>query len=259
MAQSMLDGSMDGFAQTLKKWRKVRRFSQLDLATEAGISGRHLSFLETSRAHPSRGMVLRLSETLQLPLDARNHILQQAGFAAEYGDRRWTDKEMLPIRQAVDRMLENHMPYPGLAVDRFWRIVQLNRTGAALFGHFGIGVGDSLVDLLVSDAFREVVENWSEVARTAAARLRIESVAQGGIETFERAASHITQTVSDVPGVPYPVIPTVIRVNNARLSMFATIAQLGTPEDIVLDDLKVELYFPMDDETAASFDAMSAL
>ncbi len=204
-------------------------------------------------------MVLRLSETLQLPLDARNQILQHAGFAAEYGERRWTDEEMSPIRQAVDRMLQNHMPYPGLAVDRFWTILQLNRTAETLFAHFGTGVGDSLVDLLVSKAFPEVVENWPDVARSAAARLRIESDAQGGIEKFESAASLIAQSGSDAPRVPSPVIPTVIRVDDARLSMFATIAQIGTPEDIVLDDLKVELYFPLDAETTAAFEAMGSL
>lgn len=118
---------MTEFAETLKSWRKIRRYSQLDLATAAEISGRHLSFLETGRSRPSREMVLRLSETLRLPLDARNQFLTQAGFATKYGDHSWTDAEMTPIRQAVERTLSNHMPYPGLAVDRLWRIVQTNQ------------------------------------------------------------------------------------------------------------------------------------
>lgn len=247
---------MNEFAQTLKKWRKVRRFSQLDLANEAGISGRHLSFLETNRARPSRGMVLRLSETLQLPLDARNQILNHADFTAEYGDRQWSDAEMRPVRQAIDRMLQTHMPYPGLAVDRLWNIVQMNRTAQSLFGQLGMGVGDSLVDLLMSETAADLIENWPAVAKSAAARLRIESSAQGGIAKFESAASQLAQAAGDAPRVASPVIPTVIRLGNTRLSMFATVAQIGTPEDVVLDDLKVELYFPVDDETATAFQDM---
>ena len=249
---------MNEFARTLKKWRKIRRFSQLDLATEAGISARHLSFLETNRAHPSRSMVLRLSETLQLPLDARNQILNHAGFAAQYGERRWVDDELVPVRQAINRMLQNHMPYPGLALDRFWNITEANQTALTLFGRFGVGIGDNLVDLMMSETVSQVIENWPEVAKSAAARLRIESSAQGGIDRFEKAAAHLAKAASGAPRPTSPVIPTEIKLDTGRLSMFATIAQIGTPEDVVLDDMKVELYFPTNDETALAFEAMSS-
>ena len=248
---------MTEFAESLKSWRKLRRYSQLDLASEAAVSGRHLAFLETGRARPSRGMVLRLSDALQLPLDARNQLLTRAGFAAKYGDHSWTDAEMAPIRLAVERTLKNHMPYPGLAVDRLWRIVQTNRTAEVLYGQFGIGVGDSLVDLMMSDVPPNLVENWPEVAQAVAARLRVESLSQGGVPEFDRASAHLAQFDAQSGRAKNPVIPTIISVGDLRLSMFATIAQMGTPEDVMLDDLKIELYFPMDNETVAAFEAMS--
>lgn len=247
---------MTEFSEGLKAWRKIRRYSQLDLAAEADISGRHLSFLETGRSHPSREMVLRLSEALQLPLGARNQLLTHAGFAARYGDHKWTDAEMAPIRKAVQRTLANHMPYPGLAVDRKWRIVQINTAASALYGQFGVGIGDSLVDLMVSDSLPDIVENWPEVAQAAAARLRLESRAQGGVPEFDRAAAHLARSGTDTGRTSNPMTPTIVSLGDIRLTMFAVIAQIGTPEEIVLDDLKIELYFPMDQETDRAFQAM---
>lgn len=249
---------MTEFSQSLKTWRKLRRFSQLDLAMEAEISGRHLSFLETGRSRPSRDMVLRLSETLQLPLDVRNQFLTQAGFAAKYGEHSWTDAQMEPIHRAIERTLTNHLPYPGLALDRSWRIVQANKTGLALFGQFGLGIGDSLVELMVSEALPHVIENWPEVAQAVAARLRADSLAQGGVPEFDRAATHLAQYAQTSERAMSPVIPTVVSIGGVRLSMFATIAQFGTPEDVTLDDMKVELYFPMDEETEQAFQALGA-
>ncbi|MEM9267982.1 MAG: helix-turn-helix domain-containing protein, partial [Pseudomonadota bacterium] len=125
---------MTGFARSLKTWRAARRLSQLDLAIEAEISSRHLSFLETGRSNPSREMVIRLSEALGLPLDARNQMLTQAGFAVRYKGRDWNDAEMAPVRRAVNWQLDRHAPYPGLAVDRLWTIRQANATARTLFG-----------------------------------------------------------------------------------------------------------------------------
>lgn len=247
---------MTDFPQTLKSWRAARRYSQLDLANEAEISGRHLSFLETGRARPSREMVNRLGEALRLPLHARNQMLTHAGFAVRYDRRSWSDDEMAPIRRAVDRMLETHLPYPGLAIDRLWTIRQANSTALSLFGLFDIGIGDSLIDLMLSDFLPPMVDNWPEVARHAAARLRAESVAQGGMAELERAIGQLEKAGGAVDTPSGPVVPTVIRHDDMRLSMFATIAQFGTPEDITLDDLKIELYFPMDDATAKTFEAM---
>lgn len=248
---------MNNFSQTLKTWRNARRYSQLDLANEADISGRHLSFLETGRARPSREMVARLGDALQLPLDVRNQLLTDAGFAAHYARRDWPDNEMAPIRSAVDRMLETHMPFPGLLVDRFWKIVQFNATASALYGQFGIGLGSSLVDLVTSDVMPNFIENWPEVAHHIAKRLRVESMTLGGIPEFDLAVTKLARVDGFTGTGSSPVIPTIFNNGDYRLSMFATIAHFGTPEDVMLDDLKIELYYPMDTETESAFKTMA--
>lgn len=249
---------MTNFPQTLKTWRNARRYSQLDLAIEADISGRHLSFLETGRSRPSRDMVTRLSDALQLPLDARNQLLTDAGFAAHYARRNWSDDEMVPIRRAVERMLQTHMPFPGIAVDRYWTVQQLNTTAAGLFGQFGIGIGGSLIDLMTSDLLPSFVENWPEVAYHAAKRLRVESTALGGVAEFDKAVAKLSQVDGFSGAGSSPVIPTIFNNGDYRLSMFATVAHFGTPEDVTLDDLRIELYYPMDADTAAAFEALGA-
>ncbi|MEL6467465.1 MAG: helix-turn-helix transcriptional regulator [Pseudomonadota bacterium] len=248
---------MTDFPGILRTWRKARRLSQLELAGEAEVSARHISFLESGRAHPSRNMIDRLSDALTLPLDARNQMLTHAGFAARYPSRAWDTAEMAPIRAAVDHMLTVHAPYPALAVDRLWTILDMNHPAASLFSGLGMGSGDSLLDLMMSDTLPPLVENWPDVARHACQRLRTESAAQGGVPALDRVANHLGAVQGRTQMATSPVIPTILRMGNTRLSIFATIAQFGTPEDVALDDLKVELYFPADATTDAALRAMA--
>jgi hypothetical protein len=203
-------------------------------------------------------MVLRLGEALDLPLDVRNQMLTQAGFAAIYAARDWDDEAMAPIRHAVSRQLERHMPYPGLAVDRLWTIRQANPAAVSLFAPFGIGVGGSIVDLMMLEELPNVLENWPEVAHHAALRLRTESAAQGGIPEFVEAIQYLTDASAACAPTPRPVIPTILRKGEQRLSMFTIISQFGTPEDLLLDDLRIELYYPMDDATGQIFESLAA-
>ena len=240
---------MSAFPQTLKKWRAIRRFSQMELALEAEVSSRHLSFLETGRARPSREMIARLGDALQLPLSARNQMLTHAGFAVRYPGRKWESEEIAPIRKSIEHMLSNHMPYPGIALDRLWVLRGMNKAGARLFGQLGVNLGDSLLELLMSDHLPQIVENWPDVAHHLAVRLRTESLAQGGVPELDRAYSHLQSTNGTAQQPVGPVLPTILRMDSIRLSMFATISQFGTPEDVTLDDLKIELYFPMDESS----------
>ncbi|MEM8655744.1 MAG: helix-turn-helix transcriptional regulator [Pseudomonadota bacterium] len=240
---------MTDFSGTLRTWRKARRFSQLDLAGEADVSARHISFLESGRAQPSRDMIARLSDALTLPLDARNQMLTHAGFAARYPSRAWDTADMAPIRAAVDHMLTTHAPYPALAVDRIWTILDMNGPAAALFRGLGVAPGGSMLDLMMSDALPSMIENWPDVAHHACQRLRTESAAQGGVPALDRVADHLGAVAGRRHAPTGPVIPTILRLGDMRLSIFVTIAQFGTPEDVALDDLKVELYFPADPET----------
>ncbi|HVY90309.1 MAG TPA: helix-turn-helix transcriptional regulator [Hyphomonadaceae bacterium] len=240
---------MTSFQKALKDWRQARRFSQLDLASEANVSSRHIAFLETGRARPSPDMIERLGDALQIPLAARNQMLTLAGFAARYPGRRWDAAEMAPIRSALEHTLERHAPYPGLAIDRLWTVVRLNRPAKALFGQLGISEGGSLLDLMVSEGLPPLIENWSEVAYHAAKRLRIESAAQGGVPMLDQVADKLSAAAGADQKHVGPVVPTIYRAGSTRLSLFAIIAQFGTPEDLMLDDLKIELFFPTDPET----------
>lgn len=240
---------MSAFAECLKTWRKSRRFSQLELAVEAEVSARHISFLETGRAKPSVEMVGRLGDALRLPLSARNQLLTSAGYAVRYAGTRWDGPELGPIRDAVEYTLQRHAPYPGLAVDRLWTVLRMNDAATRLFAPLGVEVGRSMLDLLLSDVLPPLVENWAEVAHHAVQRLRTESAAQGGVTRLDEVADQLARHARAGPAVVRPVVPTVFRLGARRLSLFATIAQFGTPEDVTLDDVKVELYFPADAET----------
>lgn len=237
---------MSDFPQTLKAWRMARRVSQLELAMRADVSTRHLSFLETGRAQPSREMISRLGDALQLPLHARNAMLTNAGFAARYAGRQWTSDEMAPIRQSLELMLNNHMPFPGLAVDRLWTLRVMNPAPIKLYEPFGVGIGDSLLDLMMSEAVSHAMENWPDVARHVASRLRTESVAQGGVAQLDRVVAHLAKVACPTEPATGPVVPTILRFGDERLAIFSTISQFGTPEDVTLDDFKIELFFPMD-------------
>ena len=249
---------MSTFPESLKTWRKARRCSQLDLAMEANVSSRHISFLETGRARPSPEMILRLGDALGLPLAARNQMLTQAGFAARYPARKWEAEDMAPIREAMEHTLAGHAPYPAVALDRLWTVVRMNGPAKVLFAPLNIVEGDSMLDLVTSDALPPLVENWPDVAHHSAQRLRTESAAQGGVEALDRAAAKLSEAPPpDLPATG-PVVPTVYRMGALRLSMFTTIAQFGTPEDLTLDDMKIELFFPADAETADTLRALWA-
>lgn len=220
------------------------------------MSARHISFLETGRSRPSVDMIRRLGDALDLPLIERNQMLHSAGFAPQHLERDWSDDDMAPVRAALDRLLDRHLPYPGLAVDRLWRVQKMNATARAMFSFVGLGEGGSLLELMQSDQLRALVENWSEVAAHAARRLRTESAALGGEPVLLETAATLVQSTEIVPVSTSPVVPLRLNLGGQCLSMFSTLAQFGTPEDIALDDLKIELYFPVDEQTEQGFRQM---
>ncbi|MCP4818118.1 MAG: helix-turn-helix domain-containing protein, partial [Shimia sp.] len=136
------------FGATLKEWRQARRVSQLDLGLSAGVSSRHISFLETGRSRPSRGMVLRLCDELDVPIAQRNRMLTSAGLSPAHAERDLSEEDMAPMRKAVDWTLARHDPYPAMAIDRHWRLVKANRCMAGLLAAFGMAEGDSLLDMM---------------------------------------------------------------------------------------------------------------
>jgi len=242
------------FGAFLKDWRSRRRMSQLDLALHADVSSRHISFLETGRSRPSRSMVHRLCERLDIPLQARNQLLSAAGLSPSYENRAFENQDMTEVRAALDWMLERHHPYPAMAVDKHWRIVKLNGMAQALFAIIGLGVGDSVLEAIAGEeAVRNRIENIDEVVAHLIGRLRTESAHFGNdpvLEDIRERLQAIQSGNSDQASGPLPpVLPTIYIAGGMRLSLFSTIAQFGTAEDIALSELRIELMFPADEQT----------
>lgn len=248
------------FGSILKEWRKVRRFSQLDLSLEADMSARHLSFLESGRSNPSRAMVLRLSEALQLPRPMANQALHAAGFASIYPSLPDDAPELAPVHQAIATMLDRHDPYPGIAVDRHWNVVRSNKGAEMLLALADPGETINLMDILIKSAEMDLIENWDEVAMLSLARLRTEILELGGDEKL----AALMQRVADLDraknvdmasiNLNQAVIPTILRIGENRLSLFSTIAQFGSVQDTQAGETRIELMFPMDEETIQFFE-----
>ncbi len=241
------------FADSLKDWRRRRGMSQLRLGLEADVSARHIAFLETGRSNPTRAMVIRLSEALAVPRSERNALLEAAGFAAAYRRRKLDDAEMASIRAAVDWTLARHAPYPAFAYDRHWCLMALNAPATALLGSVGLGSGKSLIGAFLEPGpFRDAIANWPEVALHIGARLRTESRHLGGDPVLDQAADKLAAETTG-PSSPAGALPAIFttrfRAGDVTLSLFSTIAQFGSAEDIALAELKIELLFPADDAT----------
>ncbi|MFY0312322.1 helix-turn-helix domain-containing protein [Leisingera sp. D0M16] len=244
-----------GFGGVLKKWRQVRRLSQMELALSAGVSPRHLSFLETGRAQPSRGMVLRLSDELQVPVSARNQLLTAAGLAPAYVQRPMDDAELAPLWQAAERMLEGHEPFPAMVIGRHWQLLRLNQAAAAMLGAAGLGPGSSLIE-----ALRVALDNLEEVERHSLARLRTELAYCGSDPVLEQAIERLQRNVTAAAsgdGVLPAVIPARYRMGGQVLSFFSTITQFGGTGDLAMSELRIEMLFPADDATRNTLEAMA--
>jgi transcriptional regulator with XRE-family HTH domain len=241
------------FARALKNWRRRRGFSQERLGFEANVSARHIAFIETDRAKPSREMVVRLSEALEVPRNERNILLEAAGFAALYQARQLDDEEMAPIRKAMAWMLERHDPFPAFTIDRHWNILLHNKMAGLLFSQLGLAAGDSLLDaVLAPDGLRKAIINWDDAAHYFAQRLRTEARALGGDERLSRVADALSKEESGyaVGRQPLPaVLFTQYRVGGIELSLFSTIAQFGSADDLSLADVRIEYLFPADEAT----------
>ena len=239
--------------------------SQLDLACEADISTRHLSFLETGRAQPSRGMVLHLAERLEVPLRERNVLLVAAGYAPVFAERRLDDPALAAARSAVEQVLAGHDPYPALAVDRHWNLVAANRAVAPLLAGVPAGLLQPPVNVLRlalhPDGLAPRTVNLAEWRGHLLARLRrqIELTAEPVlIELLEELEAY---PAPRPPGPPPPplqaggaadavAVPFRLRGEDGVLSFFSTVTVFGTPLDITLAELAIEAFFPADSETA---------
>lgn len=252
----------------LKEWRRRRHMSQLDLALDAGVSTRHLSFVETGRSRPSPEMVMHLAERLDVPLRDRNHLLLAAGYAPAYGQRPFDDPELGPVREALQRVLDGHEPYPALVVDGHWGMLAAN--GAV--GLLTAGVADHLLDPPVNvlrlglhpDGLAPRIANLGEWRAHLLDRLGRQAVA-----TQDPALAALYDELAAYPGGDEPApppdagageiaVPLRLRHDHGEASFISTVTQFGTAVDVTVSELSIESFFPADAATAEFVRAASA-
>jgi transcriptional regulator with XRE-family HTH domain len=248
------------FGTALKAARAGRRVSQLMLSLDAAVSARHLSFLESGRAMPSREMVLTLAEALALPLSARNHLLGAAGFASAYPASPLASEAIAPFRAILSQMMGNHAPFPALLCDRHWNVLEASASAAAMLSPLLEGWnGPPNVFRLTACHPRapELIANLPEVLHESLERLALEQSVAGDDPVL---ADLIAVTRAAAAKHPYraartrsPVLPVVFRGPAGLMSLLSVVAQCGTSEDVTVRDLRLELLFPADEATRAAF------
>ena len=272
-----------GVGPLLRRWREARHLSQLDLALDAEVSARHISFLETGRAEPSREMLLTLSNVLDVPLRERNFLLLAAGYAPVYGETSLDDPRMTQVRAAVEVILKSNEPRSALAHDRHWNIVMANaafiRFLSSNLGHTPEGMAPlqitkspraNLLRLLFDPAgVRKTIVNWEQIAKS----LLNEAYRRLAWARDDALRDLITEILA-YPGVPPRwrepdleaphdlILPMEIKLDGKIARMFSTVTTVATPHDVALQELHVEAFYPADAETEAllkSYEEQAAL
>lgn len=242
----------------LREWRRRRRLSQLDLALDAGVSARHLSFVETGRSRPSAEMVLHLAQHLDVPLRDRNQLLLAAGYAPVFGQRGLDEPEMGPVRDALELVLRGHEPYPAVVVDRHW----------------GMVAGNSAIALLIEGVAAELLEPPVNVLRASlhpdgmAPRIvnlgewrthLLDRLGRQAVSTGDPALAALYAELSELPGGAHapvdPVagdiaVPLRLRAGDRELRFISTMTTFGTATDITVAEISIESFFPADAATA---------
>lgn len=260
----MVTGRRGRFAEQLRRWRRLRRVSQLGLALRAHVSQRHVSFLETGRAQPSREMVLQLADALDIPLRDRNTLLDAAGYAPVYSERGLDDAELSQLKHVLDTVVRAYDPYPAYVVDRLWNLVLANDAASTLTSMVGdrqaaaaAARGNVLRLLLHPEGLRPTVVNWEQVAATMLRRLELE-VADAPTDDRLTALLADVRSLPDVDrlrtaatptGPDELLVPLHLDIDGVTLRLFTTTATIGAPYDITVAELRIESLLPADRET----------
>jgi transcriptional regulator with XRE-family HTH domain len=255
--------------ELLRGWREHRRLSQLQLAVQADISTRHLSFVETGRARPSREMLLHLCEELEVPLRERNGLLLAAGYAPVYEERALDEEPMAAVREAVRQVLAGHDPYPAMVVDRRWHLVDANASMSAMFAEL---VAPQLLEPPVNVLRASLhpagcaphIANLGEWRAHLLGRLRRQAAAAGDAELatlYEELRGYPCdqpEPLVELPGPGDVVVPMRLRHPAGELAFLSTVATFGTPLDVTVAELMIEAFYPADAATAAVLRRTSA-
>ena len=270
------NGPVQTFGELLRTTRGARRLSQLQLAVEADVSQRHLSFLESGRALPSREMVLQLARALDLPLRERNHLLTSAGFAGIYPTRRLEAADMQPARAALELLLAHHEPYPAIVVDRAWNLFMANAVVPKVFGAMGdldrmfrSVCGDrapNVLELLLHpEGMQPYIRNFEDVAVPLLVRTAREALEHPHVQVvLDRVLRYPTiparwrnLDLQRIPS-PLPVLATEFAIGDQRLEVFSMMTTFGTPLDLTTDELRVESFFPANAASEALLRALAS-
>jgi transcriptional regulator with XRE-family HTH domain len=248
----------------LKDWRVRRRRSQMDLALDVGVSPRHLSFVETGRSKPSPELLVALADHLEVPLRDRNTLLLAAGYAPRYLQTSLDDPEMAAVRRALQRMLDGHDPYPGIVIDRSWNVVLANEAALRLVASLPPELAGPPLNVfracLHPNGLARATLNfpdWAAYLLGQLDRLRV--------ITADPEVSALAEEVAQYPNVaglgswrpgelshePVLLVPWWLKIGGKELSLFTMVTTFGTPQDITLAELAVELFYPADDTTDA--------
>ena len=262
-----MDGAEHHVGKLIRHWRARRQLSQLDLAGEAGVSSRHVSFIETGRTQPSREMVLQLARALDVPLRDRNDLLTAAGFAPIYRTTDLDAPALTLARRALDFILKGQEPYPALVLDRHWNVLKVNDGSACVQAFFldakkvaELGPPNAMRLMFHPAGFRPYIVNWEPTAASVVQWLHRDVASGfGGAET--RQLLNELLTCPDVPrhwrtldldASTAPFLPIEFSKDGLSLRYFTTLTTLGTPHDITLQELRVESFFPADEATEAA-------
>jgi transcriptional regulator with XRE-family HTH domain len=261
------------FGVQIRAWRASRRLSQEDLAERAGVSARHLSFVETGKSNPSRELVLALAGALDVPLRDRNALLAAAGFAAIYRASAFDDAELTQLRRALDHVLRQQEPYGAIVVDGRWNVLRMNAGAARLFQRFAPTTPEGLeaarnavLGTVHPGALRPYIVNWEATAGHIVARLHHEIAARPGDQELRRLLTRVlaqpgipTQWRAATPGrSAAPFLPVHLRSPTLELQLFTMVTSIGTPLDVTAEEIHVETYFPADDATDAAIRALTS-
>jgi transcriptional regulator with XRE-family HTH domain len=249
----------------LRQWREIRGKPQLELALDTGISQKHVSFVETGRSTPSRQMIIDIADALQIPLRERNAIFLAAGYAPVYRDEPLDAPSMQSIDRAVGRMLRQHEPFPAIVMDRYWNVIDTNRSAPAFFNRF-IDLSlrpkpRNLLHLMFDpEGMQPFLMNWEETARSLLSRVRREAI---GHVSDEGTQMLITELMA-YPDVPQdlhsgsasdalPMIPLRFRTEHHSLSLSSMITTVGTPQTVAAEEMRIETMFPADEESESIY------
>ncbi|ARU59374.1 MAG: helix-turn-helix transcriptional regulator [Pseudomonadales bacterium] len=262
---------MAAFGNMLREIRKAKRLSQLDLAVESEVSTRHISFLETGRAKPSREMILHLARQLDIPFKETNMLLAAAGFAHQYRESNIADPGLANIRNALNFMLQSNEPYPAIVLDAQWNILMANQAqqrivqklvalGAKFPPTFNI-----MEHFMAEEGYRQFVTNWDEVVVILLQRMHKEHL----LSARRDEPNTQLEKLLTFPGVPtdwlsrdigdksHPLVEVRLEIEGQALGIFSTIATFGTPLDVTLQDIRIEHYFPADENTRLFFENLT--